>query len=672
MPQFLLTTPDGKKYKVTGPDAQSAYNAFQQYTGGGQPAPVIGQTKGGVEPPPVPKLAPNDPEYPKSADYWGSGRQGLDYVTMGLSTKLNAAGGALLDSLFDAARGKEWDYSDRYNKNLDWQRANQEMYNDQNPIRSAAGTAGGLALGITNLPMLGSGLSGAMRTGSAYGLIGGAGSDADTLTERAGNAVAGGLTGGLIGGAGFGAGKLLSKGLEKGGEVLNVMRAPPEVKAISQAYKIADEVYGPNNAMMMSKRLAELGPDAINADVLGTRGLALGRGAANISPEARETLASTVQARKGNQNPRLAADIERAAGLPVGNTKNVETLKREAYDAVRPQINAAYRAARLAGQDVPLDAFDNIITTPVGNRAFKQALDNITSRAARDPSAGGNLAVLDETKRLLDGYATEAFRKGDPMGSEYAATAKALRETLDSFLATGQEYATARGLRQQAYKMDEAFDLGEQLGGSRVPLGLPQQVTKMDPKLRPNVARAYGAKKVESLLNKPSTEGAMNELLTPQGRQASKAALGKRDALLGKALEREKTFNVTNRELVGNSTTARQLAEMAGTGIGTTGVGMLLGYDPTTSGAAGLLAAVGRKAIPTITRKMVTENQRAVAPFIAEILTANGMPINRAIPVNQLANLLQRVATNGDAKLAKTMALIWNNQVQDNNARTTP
>lgn len=657
MPQYLITGPDGNKYKVNGPTAEGALAALKRHMGA-TPAPA-------AEQPAVPDGPVGDP------NHWGTGYQAADTVTMGGSTKLGAVGGALVDSLFGAAQGQGWNYGDAYNKNLEQARADQEAYSNENPIRTGLGTAGGVAMGITNAPVLGRGLLGGIETGLAYGAGGGALQDANSIGERIGNTAFGGVTGGFIGGAGYGLGKAAGIGMKKAGEVASTLRAPPEVKAASQFYKTADDVFGPNNAMAMSRRLHELGPDAINADVLGARGTGLGRGAANISPEARETLESTVQARKANQNSRLATDVEALSGLPTGNTKNVDALKKEAYDKVRPQIGAAYDIARKAGNDIPLQAFDNIITTPVGRGAFKQALDNITSRAARDPSAGGNLAVLDETKRLLDGYATQAYRSGDPMAGEYAATAKALRDQLDSML-SGNEYAAARGLRQEAYKADNAFDLGAQLGANRIPLGLPESAAKVQPNLKRNVARAYGATKVENLLNKPSTEGAFNDLMTPQGKKAAQAALGNKQAgLLGKALDREKTFNITNRELLGNSTTARQLAEMAGTGVGTMGAGMLLGYDPTTSGIAGGLAALGRKAVPTITRRLVTENQRAVAPYIAKLLTSHGVPVSQPIPVSQLSQFLERFATAGDAKLAKTMALIWA-ESQKNSPQTNP
>lgn len=637
-------------------------------------AAEILKQQGGASSPEISAMLPDAKLGKKQAGnpaYWSMMDQATDTVTMGGSTKLGAAGAGLMDAVIGAAKGDGWNYSDAYNAQLARIRANKDAYNEANPIRSGVGTAAGVTLGIARGPMWGSGVRGAIGTGAGYGFVGGALQDASSIEDRTLNALTGAGTGAVIGSAGYGGGKLAGKGLEKADDLLNIWRAPPEVKAAAEFYKAADQAVGPNNAMSLNYKLAQLGPDSMNADILGTRGFGMGRGAANMSPEARQTLQDAVAARKAGQNSRLATDVERSSGLPAGNTKNVEALKADAYDKVRPQIDQAYKEARIAGQDVPFELFDNVITTPVGQKAFKQALENVTSRASRDSSSGGNLAVLDETKRLLDGWATQAFRSGDPMASVYADTARSLRGRLDNFLSTGGQYSKARGLRQQAYKADEAFDLGAQLAGNRIPLGLPESVNKVLPNQRRHVARAYGATKVENLLNKNSTEGAYNDLLTPQGRKAANAALGtKQGGLLGKALDREKLFNVTNREIVGNSSTARQLMEAAGYGGATTGVGMLLGYDPKTSSAAGLLAGLGRKFGPTLTAKLVTENQRAVAPYLANLLTQHGVPTSQSIPIPKLTQFFQKFATSGDAKMARTLAIFWNNEIQNTSRQT--
>jgi hypothetical protein len=671
MPSYIITGPDGKKYKVTGADPQGAYNALKRQLGGGSAdvgsagmAPDIGAS--------IPDISLQAAPV-GDASQWSSAKEGMDTLTMGGQSKLNAAGGALVRSAFDVARGNGWTWGDNYDKILQEQRDNQAAYNEENPIGTGLGRAGGIMIGVARGPAWAGpakapgwarGLLGASATGSGYGFIGGALEDASSIEDRTINALKGTGAGALIGFGGYGAGKVVAKGAEKVSKAFSTVNAPPLNKAEQEVFDLINKAGGP---AAVQQKLAELGPDAALADVLGFAGTATTRRAANISPEARQILTDFVEGRKAGQNTRLATDVEIASGLPVGNIKNVDALKKEAYDKVRPTINKAYTSARKAGAEVDLTEFDNIITTPIGRTAFQQALDNVTSRAARDPSAGGNLAVLDETKRILDGWAKKGFRDGDPMASEYASAAEALRTRLDDLLA-GDEYAVARALRQDAYQGDEAFDLGAKLAGSRVGLGLPQAVGKVKPQHKQKVAQAYGATKVEDLLNRNATEGAYADMIRPQGRAASQAALGQNDSIIQKAIGRERQFNITNRELVGNSTTARQLAEMAGWGLGTATISQLMGNDIWTTGITGLLGAVGRRSLPTITQKLVTERQRLVAPFLAEILTKAQLPLNRPIP----PGFLEKFVTGGDQKLARTLQLMWIDAIQKNSPQTNP
>jgi hypothetical protein len=661
MPIFEVKGPDGKIYEVKAPDAASAARAF----GGPAPDPSLGMDTDISASLPEASVGSARPK--GNPNLWGTGNQAVDTLTMGGSTKLNAAGAGLLDATFGALSGEGWNFSDNYTKNLEEQRANQAAYADANPVRSGIGTAGGIALGVARAPVWGKGVKGAIGTGGIYGAFGGALQDADSIEDRTLNALKGAGAGGTIGLGGYYGGKALGWGAEKFGKAISTFRAPANDKAAMEVYELIQKAGGP---AAVQAKLAKLGPDAALADVLGVRGTAAARNASNISPEAREILTDFVSGRKGGQNQRIVGDMENLAGLPQGSTASVDDLIKAANDKTRPQIGAAYDAARRVGKDIPLEAFDNIITTPVGVKAFKQALDNITSRAARDPKAGGNLAVLDETKRMLDGYAEVARRAGDAMEGEYRATAKALRDKIDEILGSGDEYSVARDLRRAAYKSEEAIKTGEALGSPRISPSLPQKAGNFGPADKRLLAQGYVAKQADSLLNKNSTEGAIGQLNTPMGKRAADAALGPN--ALDKTLSRERQFNITNREIVGNSTTARQLAEMAGQaagwGGGTAGLSLLMGNDIWAAGLTGLLGAVGRRSIPTIARKLVTDNQRTVAPFLADILTKANLPTTRPIP----PGFLEKFVTDGDQKLAKTLNLMWMNHLQNTSPQTKP
>lgn len=658
MPIFEMQTPDGKSYEVDAPDMAAALRALGMKNPASPSLSADPSIMGDM-----PNASVGTAKPKGNPGLWGSGFEAADTVTMGGSTKLAALGSGLVDSAFGAANGDGFNFWDNYDKSLQDQRANQQAYAEAYPGRATAGKLGGLALGVARAPVWGKGVKGAVATGSGYGALGGALEDAGSIEDRTLNVLKGTGAGATIGLGGYYGGKALGWGAEKVGKAVSLLRAPADQKAAMEVYELIQKAGGP---AAVQKKLADLGPDAALADVLGTGGTAAGRRAANISPEARQMLTDFVSGRKGAQNTRVVGDMQDLAGLPRGSMVTVEDLIAEANQKAGPQITAAYQTARSVGKDIPLDAFDNIITTPVGVKAFRQALDNMTSRAARDPKAGGNLAVLDETKRLLDGYAKQGYRAGDPMASEYAATAKALRERIDQILGSGEEYATARALRQQAYATEDAIRAGETLGKPVVPTNLPGKAGNVTPADKRALAQGYVAQQTGSLLNKNSTEGAIGQLYTPMGRTAADAALG--PGALDKTLARERAFNITNREIVGNSTTGRQIAEMAGWGMGAASISQLMGNDIWTTGLTGFLGAVGRRSIPTLARKLVTDNQRTVAPFLADILTKAQLPVTRPIP----PGFLEKFVTNGDQKLAKTLNILWLGHLQKNSPQTNP
>jgi hypothetical protein len=276
-----------------------------------------------------------------------------------------------------------------------------------------------------------------------------------------------------------------------------------------------------------------------------------------------------------------------------------------------------------------------------------------------------NLSLLDEMKRSLDDVAGAANRGGRPNeASQASGMAKDLRTRVDSLL-NDDVYATARGLRQKAYKADEAFDLGADLGRGRVAMDLPGKARKVDPEFKPNVAKAYATTKAETLLNRGATEGALNELSTPLGREAMDAALGPNASSVVKALEREKTFNRTTRAVAGNSTTARQLAEMGASAGGGAATAAALGYDASTGGLAGILAALTKKGVPAMSKKLSTDAQRKAAPLIAQMLVERGVPPQVAA---KAPGVLERLTkAGGNEKLMKALLMLVSPQAQKAN-----
>lgn len=767
----------------------------------------------------------------------------------------------------------------------------QELAGQQGLTQAARGRAGGagdvaeiagglrtaLSLGNRGVTLAGAAGTGAMtgvkgllaRTGlmgaegAAYGAASGAGNAAY------GDELSGAGTGALWGLAGGVGGNVAAEAVGKVGTKLSQAwqkwKAAPSDRAADAVYQAAKEAG--LSAQQARQMLDDLGPDAMAVDVLGKRGTSLGRSAANISPEARETLESALLGRKAGQNERIVGKLEELTGLPAGSRTTIDDFQKELYERQAPAIRSAYDEARLAGYDLPTDEFQDILSSPMGAKAYKDALpairnfdainpprvperpapapqmpmeeavaklqkrvagqerrttnalapsagrrpakpqrlsefvsaqggivdhagdaaavaggvknrfgkvvrddgkksldymreaaeeagflrgytndeygratvddflraldddvrgtpiyaqeagsdvanldawdaanemrgsvrtsadrigqelsgsvpDDVFQRATRnvedglDPEAAiekaisdnlfefgtppqevpaglfddplnpgakpkdySELARLDMAKRLLDSKGSVAFRAGDNTeGTAASGLAKALRERIDAKM-TGPEYAKARGLRQRAFETERAAKMGADLAGGRIPANMPGQARGVKGEDADVLARAYAIKQAENFLNRNSTEGALNKLSTPLGREAYEAALGPKAPALAKRLAGERAFNATTRDVTGNSSTARQIAEMLGGSAGGIGAAAMLGYDVTTGGLAGAAMAALKRGGPALQRKLATNSQKAMAPHIAELLTRRALPNARPIAPGALEKL---------------------------------
>lgn len=714
-----------------------------------------------------------------------------------------------------------------------------------------------VGLTASALPKVG-GLLGTTIDSAVYGGINAAGHDQ--------NIGEGAMLGAGLGAVGQGLGHLIGKAGQYTGDFIKNMGLGTREQAINKVLSVAQNA-GLTRSQAVQK-LNELGPDAMLADLLGKHGQSLGRAAGNVNPAAREILDAATSARKAGQNDRLIGTLEQASGLPVGSRKSVDTLKKEYYDSVSPEINRAYRTAKAAGYDVDLNKFNDILQTPMGrsaltegrqatqNRAFanqvpdavvsqpvqpkaynprgvasslaKEYAPSIGPRPARPPDlidfvaakgglrdSGGelrsldlgstshgrkalrqqsgrdldamrelaveagyfdqqfgsrakaqsestvadflqlldqshrernvfashdmnnvddwlrykdaqqnrwearsriadftrnvdapisdgnlksafndyasgrtnakaaieeakfndhviygsepmtvpngmngetvrnfsNLELLDNTKRAFDDIAGSSYRAGlNDKGSQAAMLAKTLRERADALV---PEYGGARALRQKAYAGENAFDVGEKLASGRVPIDLPLQAQKIDPEFEKFMAQAYAAKQAENLLNKGSTENAINSFMRGGHKEASKAALRDKQYMLDRQLNNERTFNQTHKGFTGNSTTAQQFLDTAGGGILGMGAAISTGQDWKTGGVSGALLGAGRRYGPSIASSIARNKTRMMAPDIAEILTTRALPNT---PSNGVKGLLGDAISKLSSEKKKELA----------------
>ncbi len=108
---------------------------------------------------------------------------------------------------------------------------------------------------------------------------------------------------------------------------------------------------------------------------------------------------------------------------------------------------------------------------------------------------------------------------------------------------------------------------------------------------------------------------------------------------------------------------------MGGIGLGTAASAAAMGYDMTTGGIAGLMAALMRKGGPALAKKMSTDAQRKAAPIIAEMLTSRGMPAGVKTPGPAF---LERLSGADKAKAEKLLLMLLREPAQNTNRQMDP
>lgn len=402
-------------------------------------------------------------------------------------------------------------------------------------------------------------------------------------------------------------------------------------KAADKLAKLLEKTSIANQAEL-SKALDDIGGDALVADVMGTTGVAEGRAAANISPEAESLVERVMGGRAGGQNERVASSYETAAGLPVGGRKTVDQLSEETYKAAQPAINAAYDTARAAGHDIPVEPFTSIIATPMGKEAYDSAAKSILNKRSTDPANINVSSLMDEMQRRLGDVGQSAKQSGERAKSADAfALQSEVKRLIDELT---PEYSAARKARRDLGRKEEAIDLGQRTASGRIEPSAPAEALAVKPDARQVLQQSHALAQVENLLNAGTTPGVVSKLQRPLAQEARASIYGPGAASIEQGLKAENTYAKTAKGLLGNSTTAKQLLKQAGAGGGVGGIlGALYGGDPmdiatgAASGAAADASPQGLiKIVQLLSKAGVLKSAQGRALPTAEILMGKKMP----------------------------------------------
>lgn len=557
-----------------------------------------------------------------------------------------------------------------YQAARDEMRAGNQAAEENHPVLYTGGQiAGSAAVPVgagANAATLPLRMAKSAGAGAVMGALGGAG-EGEGLPDTVGRAATGAVVGGAIGGVAT----PFVEGAIKGARAL----ATPVVNAIRGARDPEGEAA--RRVALALQRDMDLDPQAssrLNAqefvdarragdpvnlmDVGGETTRALARSAANTSPEGRAVLSKAIDERYEGQTPRVTSWLEKNFNYPDA------TATQEALDAAAKTANKpAYAKAYAKGQALWDDGLDQLSQAPVVQQAIRLAF--VTGRN-RDALAGfppikNPFSLNKETGRfeLADGaipnlqFWDHVKRNLDKLGAEGQAFSKALRGHLDQLV---PEYQTARSGAAAFFGAEDALDAGRKIVTSRMNNSeIARGLSKMSPEERKLAQDGFVSDYIAMLRETGDRRNVLNKIAeSPAARQRLEMVLGPQKAKeLEVMLRVEGIMDAARPAVQGNSTTARQLAELGLAG-GTYTVGTggdVMNPQPGALANAALVYGAAKG------RNKINEN---VSRKVAEMLASNDpATLLKGIRIvannNQLFNSL-RAADKGLARIGGQQA----------------
>ena len=524
---------------------------------------------------------------------------------------------------------------DRYDTAVARERDLTKTAEEQHPIASTAGNVAGAMMMPVGGEAVAATRAGRIMEGAAqgglYGAVAGAG-EGEGLQDTINRAASGGATGAVLGGAAApvieGLGNVGSAITNKVNVALG--RNPGGDRAAAQRImeaRAADETAGVNMAGSggragMSQAEADTaraaGAPIIEGDIGGENVRNLARQSTNMSGEAKQALDDAIGPRYQAQSQRTSDFLKNEFDYPdtVGQLDRLKEAARRsnkpAYDAAfnHPDAQAIWspELEQFSGSPVVQGAIRNANLTarhegamagyePIQNPFQTQPNGQLGLRppdSATGQQAVPNLQFWDAVKRNLD--------KG---GAEGQQAARALRQHLDSIV---PQYADARGTAAKFFDAADAHEAGGNFarmsGLDASNIGQARQaINGMNPAEKKLFQQNFVAHVIAKVENQGDNQDITNKIYNSKfARDQIQMALGPDKAnKLEAHLATERAMDKLRGAVTGNSTTARQLAEMAKMGIG--GVGSATAYglatgdtspgDLLTAGFAGSLLRKG-------------------------------------------------------------------------------
>jgi hypothetical protein len=572
------------------------------------------------------------------------------------------------------------DAKKRYEEAVKRERELNKTAEEQHPYASLAGNVGGavlLPLGAgAGAATLGGRVAAGAGTGAALGGVAGAGEGqgvTDSLTKAA--------TGAAVGGALGGAAPVALEGIARGARAV--------AQPIANAYRgVRDaDSEAARRVVTALERDIQSDPAAVSRltpgefaasvqsggparlmDIGGDTTRALARSAANTSPEGRAVMNRTINERFEGQSGRVTDWLRNTFHFPDAAAQQ-EALEQTARNVNRANYGRAMREGdreifspeldRLMGSPAVVEAMrrastsgkDRAITQGLGAMRQGVTVENgvVTfTRGRNGAPTYPNLAFWDATKKELDDAANAAGRAGrNSEASTLGELARTLRTELDQAVPS---YQQARAGAAHFFDAENALEAGQNFVGKNMTSAEARRaLAQMSPQERQLFQDGFVSRYIEQLNQVGDRRSILNQIAaSPAAREKLNVALGRQRAEeLEAGLRVEGIMDLARNAVQGNSTTARQLAELglAGGAYGFSGGGLNPFADPAAALNAALVygAARGRNAI----------NER-LSRRVAEMLVSNDpRTITRGVQTIARNQTLFNSLRNADRGLAR-------------------
>ena len=549
MKTFVITSPEGKEFEVTGPDNATEAQAFQmlqQQLGGQQPAPQVAA--------PV--------EQPRG---YGPVRSVLQGMTFGFADEAGVGAAALAAKV----SGDQRPVADIYRDMKDSYNQEQRQYEQAHPWESTAlQIGGGVATGIAAAPTaVGRYLAiNPIRGGAAVGALTGAG-QADTMEDVPRQAAIGGTIGAVTGGitrALLGRPSIHPKGETPGlvgmlGNKLRGVGRPEQAAAQTIAKDLRSSDLTPDEA---TARLGQMGSESTLSDLSDN----LQRTARNVYTQkgpGAEVAKQSLETRSIGGPERVVKDLKRITGK---DTNFFETVKgvisnRKAESAPlyaeADQVNISPDQISSLHKQL-LDKAKEAEGTRLSG-----ALRKFSGMLKTGDEFKVNVKQLDIVKRQTRDMVSRAYRSGD---SDTAKELDGMLKILSNSKGTGiLEKASPAYREANKIFSDESAVIKALESGKKVLSSDSDEVMDNLAKLSLAEKDAYVQGAVKGIRDQIlSGKKFSNDLVRERLKNAFPDEQGFKEFM--SAVEREKTFAATKGSVLGGSQTANKLAD-AGTAV---------------------------------------------------------------------------------------------------------